>query len=78
MYVKNGMEGWMSGWKKKGWKTAKSTPVANQDLWMKLDESMTNQQGKYECDGSRDIPWVWGNEGADELANMGAAMPEIE
>ena len=37
-YVLNGLESWMAGWKKKGWKLANKQPVKNQDLWMALDE----------------------------------------
>jgi len=37
-YVKNGITTWITGWKKKGWKTAGKDPVKNQDLWMMLDE----------------------------------------
>ncbi|MBD2080847.1 ribonuclease HI [Leptolyngbya sp. FACHB-17] len=37
-YVKNGITKWLSGWKKKGWKTSTGKPVLNQDLWEQLDE----------------------------------------
>ncbi len=37
-YVKNGITKWISGWKKKGWKTAAGKDVLNKDLWGKLDE----------------------------------------
>ena len=37
-YVKNGITKWISGWKKKGWKTAAGKEVLNKDLWEKLDE----------------------------------------
>lgn len=37
-YVLNGLEKWMAGWKRKGWKLADGKPVKNQDLWMELDE----------------------------------------
>ncbi|QEY25829.1 ribonuclease HI [Neisseria zalophi] len=71
-YVKNGMESWIHGWKKNGWKTAAKKPVKNEDLWRQLDELV---QG-------HDVSWVWvkghaghrDNERADELANQGAAQ----
>jgi ribonuclease HI len=36
-YVKNGMEKWIRGWKKNGWKTADTKPVKNKELWEQLD-----------------------------------------
>lgn len=70
-YVKNGMESWIRGWKKNGWKTAAKKPVKNDDLWKELD-SLVQQH---------DVRWTWvkghaghpENEKADELANKGAA-----
>ena len=68
-YVKKGITEWIEGWKKRGWKTASKKPVANQDLWQRLD-ALCQQ---------RDVDWHWvkghaghaGNEKADELANLG-------
>ena len=42
-YVKNGITKWISGWKKKGWKTSTGKPVLNQDLWEALDDLHSNQ-----------------------------------
>ena len=69
-YVKNGMQSWISNWKKNNWKTADKKPVKNQDLWKKLDELATSIK----------IHWIWVrghngeefNERCDELAR-GAA-----
>ncbi|MDJ1184137.1 ribonuclease HI [Roseofilum casamattae] len=36
-YVRKGITQWISGWKKKGWKTSQGKPVQNQDLWENLD-----------------------------------------
>lgn len=33
----NGITKWISGWKQKGWLTAAGQPVANRDLWERLD-----------------------------------------
>lgn len=68
-YVKDGITKWMIGWKKNGWKTAARKPVKNKDLWLALDDAISNHQ----------ISWKWvkghagdpGNEKADELANKG-------
>ena len=69
VYVKNGINQWLEGWKAKGWKTAAKKPVKNQDLWMAMDEACQRH----------DITWKWvkghagdpGNEKADELARRG-------
>lgn len=71
-YVRNGITGWIHGWKEKGWRTSDGKPVKNVELWQRLD----SLAGKF------DIDWRWvkghagdpGNERADELANMGAAQ----
>ena len=70
-YVKNGVTGWIFGWKKNGWKTSNKKPVKNVDLWQRLDEAQTRH----------DVTWEWvkghaghpENEKADELARAGMA-----
>ena len=42
-YVRKGMDEWMAGWKKNGWKRkekGKLVPLKNDDLWKHLDELM--------------------------------------
>jgi ribonuclease HI len=68
-YVKNGVTGWIEGWKRNGWKTSAKKPVKNEDLWRRLDEAR----------GRHDVIWEWikghaghpENERADELARAG-------
>lgn len=68
-YVKNGIEQWLAGWKRRGWQTAGRKPVKNKDLWQALDAETERH----------DISWHWvkghagdpGNERADALANEG-------
>lgn len=38
VYVMKGMNEWIHGWKKRGWKTASGAQVKNKELWMRLDE----------------------------------------
>ena len=70
-YVKNGVTGWIHGWKRNGWKTANRKPVKNVDLWQRLDEAQARHRVTWE--------WVKGhaghpeNERADELARAGLA-----
>ena len=69
-YVKNGIETWIHGWKRNGWKTADRKPVKNAELWRELDAMAARHDVKWH--------WVKGhnghprNERADALANRGA------
>jgi ribonuclease HI len=68
-YVQKGISEWISGWKRRGWKTADNKPVKNVDLWQQLEAQAARHQ----------VQWVWvkghagheGNERADQLANEG-------
>lgn len=68
-YVKQGIQQWLAGWKRNGWKTASKQPVKNQDLWQALDQACQRHQVEWR--------WVKGhaghdeNERADQLANRG-------
>lgn len=70
-YVKNGVTGWIHGWKRNGWKTAAKKPVKNDDLWRELDaETARHRVNWHWVKGHAGIP---DNELADELANQGVA-----
>jgi ribonuclease HI len=66
-YVKNGVSGWISNWKRNGWRTKSKKPVKNEDLWRALDSHVSKHQ----------VKWHWlkghaghaGNERCDQLAN---------
>ncbi len=70
-YVKNGVTGWIHGWKRNGWKTSSKKPVKNVELWQRLDAAQARH----------DVTWEWvkghaghpENEKADELARAGMA-----
>jgi ribonuclease HI len=70
-YLKNGIETWLAGWKRTGWRTAAKKPVANEDLWRRLDAARA----------THDVTWAWTkghaghpeNERADALARGGMA-----
>lgn len=36
-YLIDGLQSWLPGWKRKGWRTAAGAPVLNRDLWEELD-----------------------------------------
>jgi len=66
-YVMQGVNEWLSNWKRNGWKTAAKKPVKNIDLWQQLDDEVARHE----------IDWNWvkghsgveDNEFADQLAN---------
>ena len=68
-YLKDGIEKWIHGWKKNGWKTSAKKQVKNQELWMKIDV----------LNNFHEVQWKWvkghsghrENEIADLLANKG-------
>ena len=49
VYLKDGITKWIHGWKKNGWKTAAKKPVANQDLWERLDAAITLAIPAFAC-----------------------------
>jgi ribonuclease HI len=68
-YVKNGIETWIHGWKRNGWKTADRKPVKNAELWRELDAEVARHRVRWQwVRGHNDDP---GNEHADLLANRG-------
>ena len=68
-YVMQGIQSWIAGWKRNGWRTAAKQPVKNVDLWKRLKQA---------CD-RHDVEWFWvkghsgvaDNELADQLATRG-------
>jgi ribonuclease HI len=70
-YVKNGIQTWIHGWKRNGWKTSDRKPVKNEDLWRELDALAARHHiGWHWVKGHADNP---GNLRADALANRGVA-----
>ncbi len=71
VYVKDGLNKWIHGWKRNGWRTSDKKPVKNAELWKELDAAVQRH--------TIDWRWVKGhagdemNERADELANEGMA-----
>ena len=75
-YVRQGITGWIHGWKKNGWRTSDKKPVKNVDLWQRLDAALHQHQVRWH--------WVKGhaghdeNERADQLAREGVAMARLK
>ncbi len=76
-YAIDGINTWIKGWKKNGWRTASKQPVKNQELWEALD--------RY---NSPKIKWTWvrghtgdrDNERCDSIARVYAAgkIPDLK
>jgi len=70
-YVRGGITGWMTKWKRNGWRTADKSPVKNEDLWRRLDAAAARHTINWH--------WVRGhagdamNERADALASEAMA-----
>lgn len=68
-YVIQGINVWVEGWVKHGWKTSQKKPVENRELWEQLHrlkhqfEDITFLKCKGHADNA-------GNNRADELANL--------
>jgi ribonuclease HI len=68
-YVQKGMTEWITGWKRRQWRSADGQPVKNIELWQALDQVAQKHH----------VEWIWvrghaghpGNERADRLANVG-------
>ena len=65
-YLRQGITGWVHGWKKRGWLTADKKPVKNQDLWERLLAAA--QPHKVTWDWTRGHAGDPLNERADKLA----------
>ncbi len=57
-YVLKGIDRWLEGWKRNGWKKADGKPVLNDDLWRRLDGLL--QRHRVETH------WVRGHQGHPE------------
>lgn len=71
VYVKDGIQKWIAGWKRNNWRTSAKKPVKNVELWQALEAALE----------PHDVTWHWvkghaghpENERADELARAGMA-----
>lgn len=65
-YLRNGVTQWIARWRRNGWRTAEGKPVANEDLWRRLELARAPHE----------VEWLWVkghagdpmNERADKLA----------
>lgn len=66
-YVLNAFEkGWLESWKTRGWKTAAKKPVANRELWERLEQAVLRHEVAWvKVKGHSGVHY---NERADQLA----------
>ena len=75
-YVRQGITGWIHGWKRNGWRTADKKPVKNVELWQRLDAALKQHEVRWH--------WVKGhaghpeNERADQLARDGIVKARLQ
>ena len=71
LYVVNPFaKNWIEDWRRKGWKNSKKKPVANRELWERLDALVQTHEVTFEhVDGHAG---VYDNEIVDTNANIGA------
>ncbi|CAN5393824.1 ribonuclease HI [soil metagenome] len=75
-YVMDGLNKWIHGWQKNGWRTADRKPVKNAELWQALLAAAKPHR----------IDWVWvkghaghaDNERADKLASDAAVAASLQ
>src|SRR5258706_10155055 len=67
-YVRQGITGWIHGWKRNGWRTADRKPVKNVDLWQRLDAPLKTHE----------VPWHWvkGHAGHDDNEPANPPAPD--
>lgn len=69
-YVVLGINEWLAGWKRRGWRKSNKQPVENVDLWQRIDELLQKRRVH--------AVWVRGhtghpeNERCDQIANAEA------
>jgi len=71
--IAKGYNEYIERWKLNGWKTASKKPVANQDLWQRIDR-LKQEKPTVVMKWIRGHSGIYGNELADSLATEAAIM----
>ena len=75
-YLIDGLQSWIHGWKRRGWRTASGSSVLNRDLWEQLDQARLADVGFEHVRGHSGDP---DNERCDTIAvaySRGQALPK--
>lgn len=71
-YAMKAVTTWLPGWRRKGWKTAAGTPVANQDLVMAIDALLTGRDVRFVYTPAHQVDGDPLNAAADAAASQAA------
>jgi ribonuclease HI len=55
-YLRNGATRWIEGWRRRGWKTQEGQPVANRELWQRLEKAMVARRVVWPDVKGRSVP----------------------
>jgi ribonuclease HI len=83
-YLIDGLQRWMAGWKRRGWRTASGGAVLNRDLWERLDRArlsglrfqhVRGHSGDPDNDRCDEIAVAFARGGTPRLAGEATAEP---
>ncbi|MGL1663982.1 RNase H family protein, partial [Vibrio parahaemolyticus] len=70
-YCVRGFNEWLDSWKRNAWRNSSKKPVANQDLWMLIDE-LKAIRPRVSVEHVAGHSGIKGNEHSDRLATQAA------
>ncbi|WP_435060066.1 ribonuclease H family protein [Streptomyces sp. bgisy060] len=71
-YAMKAVTTWLPGWRRKGWKTAAGTPVANKDLVVRIDGLLTGRDVRFVYTPAHQVDGDPLNDAADRAASHSA------
>ncbi|MFF8279823.1 ribonuclease H [Streptomyces lateritius] len=71
-YAMKAVTTWLPGWRRKGWRTASGTPVANKDLVVRIDELLTGRRVDFVHTPAHQVDGDPLNDAADRAAGEAA------
>ncbi|CAM5277638.1 ribonuclease H family protein [Streptomyces narbonensis] len=75
-YAMKAVTTWLPGWRRKGWKTAAGTPVANKDLVVRIDSLLTGRDVDFVYVPAHQVDGDPLNDAADRAASHSARTQE--
>ncbi|MGX6751695.1 ribonuclease H family protein [Streptomyces xantholiticus] len=76
-YAMKAVTTWLAGWRRKGWKTAAGTPVANRDLVVAIDTLLTGRDVEFVHTSAHQIDGDRLNAAADAAASHTARTQQL-